>query len=283
MAGYLRIVPRNFFDEATISASAEVTGFEVENTKNEIRTRVWRTPDGTNATVQGTYTDSTDRFPTFFGMFLHRCHGGDIRLQLFSDTAYSSPVYDSGVVPIINVTVTDGMDWGVNPFPGYSEGSIDPFIEYAPYWIWFDPVGIQSFQIDLSSHSSDFNRDEWQVSRFYLGRHVEMLRQPDFGMTLGRADITDRNRSRGGSLRTNLGASFRTMEMNLGAMDEDERAEWLDIMQFTGTGRAFVLSLFPEENSRRERDHILMCKFTSLNAIGREVNRLTHRIQIEEI
>lgn len=281
---YLRIVPRNFHCDATITASNEVSGFPVENTKNDIRTRVWRTADGTNATVDGTFGDNVARTPSFFGMFLHRCHGGKIRLQGYSDLAWSAGVYDSGALDIINVTPTDGMDWGFNVFPGYSAGAIDPFIEFQPYWLWFSPsTAWKSYRITLSNHSSTFGRAEWQVSAFFLGRHVEMLRQPDFGQSLGRADITDRNRSRGGSLRTNVGASFRTMEMNLGAMAEAERAQWLDIINWTGTGKALVLSLFPLDGTRKERDHLLMCKFTALNAIGREVHRLTHRIQVEEL
>lgn len=280
---YLRIAPRNFHDEATVTVSAEVTGFEAVNTQNDIRTRVWRTPSGADATVDGTFPDALARTVSVFGMFLHRCHGGDIRLRLYSDAAWTTQVYDSTALDVINVVPTDGMDWGVNAFPAYSAGDIDPFIEYAPYWLWLPSVACKSYRITLTNHSSDFGRAEWQVSRFFLGYHLEMLRQPEFGVQLGRIDLTDRNRSRGGSLRTNLGSSFRTMEMNLGAMEEDERAAWLDIMQYTGTARAFLLSLFPELGTRMERDHTMLCKFTALNAIGREVHRLTHRIQIEEL
>jgi len=280
---FLRIAPRNFHDEATVTADSEATGFEVINTQNDIRTRVWRSTSSSDATVSGTMGDNIDRTISVFGMFLHRCHGGKIQFKLYSDTAWSSLVFDSGAVDVINIIPTDGMSWGYNAFPSYSAGDLDPFIEFQPYWLWLDPTACKSYKIVLSNHSSDFGRAEWQASRFFLGNYVEMLRQPDFGATLARVDLTDRNRSRGGSLRTNVGSSYRTMEMNLGALAETERAAWLDIMNWTGTGRAFLISLFPEEGTRFERDHIMLAKFVSLNAIGREVHRLTHRIQIEEL
>lgn len=281
---YLRIVPRNFHDEATLTVSApEATGFEIINTQNCIRSDFYRSTDGSNVTIRGTFADNIPRTPSFFGMFLHQCHGGKIQLELFSDAAWSASVYDSGAVDVINVFPTDGMDWGVD----FGDGTNDPFFESAPHWQWLAPTSprpeVLSYEITLSDHVSTYGRTVWQASRFFLGPSFELFRQPEFGASLGFVDQTDRNRSRGGSLRTNFGQLWRVMEMSLGAMEESERAAWLDIFRYCGRGRDFVLSLFPEEGTRIERDHILNCKFATLNPIGREVRRLTTRLQIEEV
>lgn len=279
----LRIVPRNFHDEALLTASSTVLGFEASNTQNSMRSRVWRTVSGANATLDGVWADNIARTPLFFGMFLHHNHGGKIRLQLYSDTAWTTQVYDSTAVDIVNVNSvpTEGADWGYDPF---STGRLDPFIEEAPYWLWIPTsVNAKSYRISLSNHSLVYNRTFWETSRFFLGPYVELeSRQPEYGLEMGYVDQTDRNRSRGGSLRTNHGVSWRTMQLNLGAMDEDERAGWLDIFHYCGTGRDFVISLFPGEGSRKERDYILNAKFSTLNAIGRQVNRLSTRLQLEE-
>ncbi len=284
ISDYCRVVPRNFYDEATLTVDVvEAAGFEIVNTQNSIRSRVWRSSTNADVTISGTYAGGISRTAEFFGMFLHQCHGGNIQLTLYSDAAWSSQVYDSGVLPVINLFATDGMDWGYDPF---GIGSNDPFFESAPHWQWLMPSSpmpaMQSFKIELTDQSSDYGRSLWQASRFVLGPAFEMAKQPDFGASLGFVTQTDRNRSRGGTLRTNIGESWRTMEMSLHLMQESERAAWLDIFRYCGTGRDFVVSWFPNEGSRLERDYMMLCKFATLNAIGREVNRLTSRLQLEE-
>jgi hypothetical protein len=97
-------------------------------------------------------------------------------------------------------------------------------------------------------------------------------------------DHTDRNRSRGGSLRTNVGPAWRTMTMDLPRVPEASRAGWIDTMQQVRTGRDFVLSMFPEEATRRERDHTLNCKMSTLDPLERwHLVHLKKRIQIEEV
>lgn len=283
---FLRVVPRNFHDEATLTVSSpEASGFPIANTQNCIRTKVYRSVTAGDITISGTFgLGSYARTPAFFGMFLHQCHGGQIRLQLYSDYNWVTQVYDSTVLNVINVMPTDGMDWGADPF---GNGPNDPFFELAPHWQWLvngsPGLACRSYKITLSSLAFTYGRSVWQVSRFFLGPSMELFRQPEFGASLGIIDQTDRNRSRGGSLRTNIGANWRTAELSLGAMEESERAAWLDIFRYCGTGRDFVLSVFPEEGTRIERDYLLNCKFATLNAIGREVNRLTGRLQIEEV
>src|SRR6185369_10795645 len=124
MVDNLRIVPRNFHDDATVVSEIEpVTGYSMANTQNTTRSRVWRSVDGSDQFVGGSFDDEVDRTISHFSFFKHRCHGGQVRLQLFSDVAYSSQVFDSGPVDIINVTPSDDFDWGIDP---YGLGSNDP-------------------------------------------------------------------------------------------------------------------------------------------------------------
>lgn len=277
----LRIVPRNFHDEATLVTSiAPVTGYSILNTQNGIRSRVWRSPDGTDQFVGGSFDDGLDRTISHFSFFRHRCHGGQVRLELFSDSAYSSQVFDSGPLDIINITPTDDNDWGIDP---YGLGSNDPFLTESPYWLWLDPVPCLSYRVSYSDVNTVFGYDYWQVSRFFVGNYFEVGINPDYGATLGFIDQTDRNRSRGGSLRTNSGPAWRTMQMDFTTLAETDRAAWLDIMRYCGTGKDFVLSLFPEDGTRLERDNIVNAKFSSLDPIVRQSGYLTKRIQIEEI
>jgi len=275
----LRIVPMNWHDAATLSSSAAmVVGFEVENTQNSIRSRVMRTTSAASQWVGGVLPE--DRKASFFGMFRHRCHGGSVQVVLYSGAGFSGTVYDSGALPVLNVVGSDVYDFGIDV---NALGGSDPFVLESPYWVWFPEVTFRSYKVFFSSKSVTYGFAYWQVSRFFLGNAFEVLRNPDWGANLGFVDKTDRNRSRGGSLRTNVGPVWRVLSFDFVSMLESERAPWLDIMRQCGTGREFVISFFPEDADRRERDHTFTAKFTSLDGIGRPTfDTLSKRVQMEE-
>ncbi len=66
-------------------------------------------------------------------------------------------------------------------------------------------------------------------------------------------------------------------------IDETQRAAFLDILQYAGTSKDVVASLFPQDGTRLERDHIINGKFSNLNALGRQVSYLTGHLQLEEV
>jgi hypothetical protein len=102
---------------------------------------------------------------------------------------------------------------------------------------------------------------------------------------LGVIDLTEVDRSRGGSLYSNIGAQARTLRLLLESVNEDERAAWLDIVRQCGLGRDLALTLYDGEATRRERDHVMYGTFSALDAIGRSVTRwnlLTKSLQFQE-
>jgi hypothetical protein len=260
----LRLIPRNWHYEATLSTEFPAAdGYSIVNTQNRKRSRVWRSSSfsGANAHddqyIAGTFADGFTRGVNFFGLFRHRCHGGKVRLELFSDANWTVQVYDSTALDIINVTPTDGHDWGIDP---YGEGRADPHLLDAPYWLYFGEVDCLSYRITFSDHAiltlpnpSDpppFGAQFWEVGTFVLGRYFEVGWPPAYGAELGFIDLTETDRSRGGSLYSNRGAQARTLKLALDNVAETERAAWVDIVRYSGLGRDVVVSLFPEDGSR---------------------------------
>lgn len=281
----IRLVPRNFHDDATLTTQlAAVSGFPVENTQDTQRTRVWRSEDGSDQYINGTYDDGLLRDAGFFGFFRHRCHGGSVRLQLYSDAAWSAQVYDSGFNDIINMTPTDGFNWGVDI---YSDGNsdIDPFITETPYWIWFSSSAPHlSYKISFSGNVSTYGYDYWQISRIVLGPYKALPYTALYDFPLGIVNQTDRNRSRGGSLRTNRGVDWRTLQLDIKRVPEGERADWMDIKHYMGTSRDGVISVFPEEGTRKERDNIFNFKFSAIDPVLQwHHDYVSTRLQIEEV
>ena len=286
MSANLRIVPRNFHYEATLSTELPAAdGCSIVNTQNRKRSRVWRSNASTSADasddqyVAGTFADALSREVNFFGFFRHRCHGGQVRLQLYSDAGWTSQVYDSGAVDIITAIGTDGADSGIDP---YGVGPNDPFITNSPFYLWFDPTACLSYKITFSDHDPIFGVSYWEVATFWLGRYFAPERQPGFGAGLGWIDPTEKDRSRGGTLYSNVGAKAKTLRLDLQHIDEEERAAWLDIVEQCGLGRDVVISMFSDEGTRRERDHVLHGCFSALDPIGRNVRTLSKTLQFEE-
>jgi hypothetical protein len=278
----LKITPRNFHDEATLSVQiAPPTGFSITNTQNTQRGRVWRSVDGTNQYWSGTYDDALPRTASAFSLFRHRCRGGNVRLQLYSDAAWTTQVYDSTALPVSNISITEGLDWGINP---YGEGNIDPFATEAPYWLYFNETQHLSYRVTFSSNVSTYGYAYWQICRVYLGLHYELPYTALYDFPINYVDRTDRNRSRGGSLRTNTGQDWKTMTLEIKRVPAADGPGWLDIMHYLKTGKDFVLDLYPGEDTRRRRDHFIDCKFSQLDPLLRfHPEYLSKRIQIEEV
>lgn len=278
MTANLRIVPLNHWDAATLSTSAApATGFPITNTQNSTRELVCLTTSNAAQDWLGTWAASPVRTATFFGMFLHTLGGpgstGTIRVRFYSDAAWTTQIYDTTALAANNITPTDVYDFGI--------GSNDPFAGTWPYWLWFtETAAFRSVKISFANIPGA----ALQASRIFIGKHLEVTYNAAYAGTLGWVDSSDKNRSRGGSLRTSVGPSYRVMDNALPWVPEAQRGSWLDIQRYCGTGRDFVMSLFPLDATRLERDYLLNAKFKALDALGRpSKNRLSARLQVEEV
>lgn len=279
----LIVVPRNFFAEGTVAASSEDASFPISNTQNYVRDDAWRSAVTTTTTV--TVTWSRAKKVSFFAMDRHRCHGANIRVELFTDAAWTTPASggDTGTVAINKVVGSSAdvaYDWGDDP---YGVGGYDPLITESPFWHYFTPVSIQSARITLSSHSTTFwNVAYWHVSSFWFGNYFETSINPSYGATLAPADNGGRTRTGGGSLRTQFGFRWRAAKMQLTGITEKEAATWLQIMEYSQMARPIYTSLFPGDGTIKERDNMFPAFWTSLDALGRQVNRLEKYLAFEE-
>lgn len=268
---YLRVVPYNDHDDATLTASAApVTGYPEEDTQNDIRSRVYRSSGTSTVSITGVVT--ANRVANCFFLFRHTLAGANVRLQLYSDAGASAQVYDSTTLPAVWYTDSDAYTW--------STGSNDPLVSEAPFRHYFTDTTYRSYKITFSGTPTYYSY--FQVSRIVLGKYIEFARQPRFGLPLGFADNTDKTRSLGGSLRSNIGATWGTMTLDLGRVEDAERPFWVKMKRRNGTGRSWVLSLYPGNGTDLERDYTMLCKFVALDPIIRDMAVYTQRLQIEE-
>lgn len=262
-----RIIPWNIHDQATLASSGSPgADFLPENSQNTIKGSVYRVV-GATATLTGVL--AADRSVTFFGLFKHLSSGGDVQVELFSDAGLSVSVFDSGPVTV-DMASTDVYDWG--------ELDNDPLRGSKPFWIWFDDeYTIRSYRLTFNAPSVI------QASRIWLGKHFESFINPAWGALLGFGSDTTGSRSRGGSFRTNRGSRWKSATFDFEWIPEDDRSTWLDIMERCGLDYDVVVSLFPEDDSRMERDNVMNGKFTSIDPINRaSYAYLSKKIQLAE-
>lgn len=266
----LRIVPYNLHDDATLTTTGATvaTGFEAEHTQDSVRSSLVRTTSGSAFAIKGTLATSCKA--SAFGLFRHTAHGGTIRLRLFTDAAWSSSAYDSTALNADRFTTSATF--------GFGQSNTDYMKTNAPYSLFFTLTTFQSYQIDFGGTPT---AGYWQACRAILGEHFEFAVNPSWGASIGFADNADRDRSRGGSLRTGGGEIWRTMQLDLAEIQESDRETVLDILEYLGTTRDCMTSLFPGDGTRLERDNTIWGKFANLNAIGRQVSYLTGRLQLE--
>lgn len=273
-----RIVPQNFHDEAQLFTELPPQpGFPVTNTQSTARDAVWRGSGIVNQYVRGVWPDDGRKLNCFY-MFRHNWHGGTIQLQLYNQADWTGLVYDSGQQETVSLVNLGIFDWGTTPL-----GIVDdPFVSESPFWLEFPAVGAKAYQITMRDTHVQVGATNVEVGRWFLGKYFEVgLNVPT--ASIGFQDNTERARTRGGSLRTNLGSFWRTLQIEVAWIKDVDRPTWIDIYRRAMTGRDVVVSVLPSDPSvRLTRDYIMNGKFSSLDALGRQVEYMTKRVAVEE-
>lgn len=264
-----RIVPYNDGDDASLTTDSAVSGFEVVNVQNSIRGRSWRSTSSAGQSFVGVWP--ANRVVNHFSLHRHLCHAGSVQFRLYSDAGASSLVYDSTALSATCYTSSDPYTW--------STGTNDPYLTDSAYWLWFANQTARSFRVTFSGTPS---QAYWQVGRLWIGRYFEVSINPDQGYSLGLQDVTDRNRSRGASLRTNVGEIYRTMSLDFSTAAWNDGATWQQFERRAGTGREILVSVFPGDGTSLERDNIMVGKLSNLSPMQRFVTWVTKKVQIEE-
>ena len=275
MTANLRLCYYNDHDDATLSVSGaggSVTGFDPDNTQNTVRTSTLRSANAsTNLVLSGLLPQT--RTASFLMLPRHTLAGADVQLDLYSDAAWTTNVYSSGANAVTCYSASTGyVD---------SRGSRDPFAARAPYWLYFAETSYRSYKITFSGTPSAVSY--YEVARIYLGRYLELSINPQYASDiLNWIDQSTRGRTQGGTLRGDLGALIRTWKFTLNDLTEDETMFLSDGFQNNGTVGEWAISMFPGDGTRIEALYTGAGTLSGLNAIGRQVSRLTSTLQFEE-
>lgn len=234
----LRIGYLNYADLATITADpvATTTG-PVTYLQSDARGDIFLASSAASQAIKGTW-GGTSYTVSQLTLWRHNLVYSDtIRLELFSDAAWTTPVYN----PAASAAYVSGLfdNWG-----------------WAFSNRYFAATACKSFKITVAASAAAF-----QCSRLYLGPYTEAPINPEYGAVFGIETNARQSRSEGGSLRSIVKADWRTAMFDMLTRTEADRAAWMEISRYCGISKSFVASLYPEVGGTEERDHTLFSKF----------------------
>lgn len=267
MANNLRLVPKNAADAATLTASPAVeTSLPVSNLQNILRARIMRTTSAAAQTISGTWGGTG--YPVNMAAILrHNIESaGTWRVQLYSDAAWTTQIYDSGNVTAIDSLTLGELDWGVSPL---GSGLYDAFLGQRNSAIYFPEVTAVSFKITITDTGNSAGYID--VSRLWLGQYIAPAYNVSYGLQLAWRDNTTQVRTDGGSLRSDGGQPWREIRFSLDALPEADRSAWSDVFRYAGRRLDVFVSVFPESGGEIERDYMMAAKFSELPTTEKHV------------
>lgn len=281
----LRIAPKNHLLEATLTSSNDPsadTGFALTNLQNFVRDELWSDSDTDPVTLTYSWGDGHDRTIDVVSIHHHEMHGATVTIEAFSDAAATVSIESYGPMPL-NWWTPDsgGFDWGVEN--GRVVGN-DPLLTSAPFRFWLpEPVTCRALSLTFDEFTLAYGATSWLASVIFAGNRFEVARNPSVGVPLGVGTIGDRGRALGGSLRASQTGRYPTVTYDFEKILDSEFSFWRDLFDVNGVSRPMLTSLYPEEGTRFERAYTILGPLTSVDALGRQIERFTGRLQIEGI
>ena len=235
----LRIGYLNRFDLATLTVSPSLAVPSLATyLQNDSRGDLLVAAASGSQVINGTWGGTVYEISQFTPWRYNLAASDTIRLQLYSDAAWTTQVYDSTALAAYTSGLFDGDGW-----VRFSNRYFGPF------------ATVRSFKITTSSAAA------LQLSRVYLGPYTEVPINPAYGAILAPETLSRQLRSESGSLRTVVKPKFRSLTYDMMVRTEADRALHFEVSRYCDIDKALVASLFPGEGGALERDHTLFGKF----------------------
>ena len=256
----LRIGYLNYADLATITADpvATTTG-PVTYLQSDARGDIFLASSTASQAIKGTW-DGTSYTVSQMCLWRHNLVYSDtIRLQLYSDAAWTTQVYDSTALAAYVSGLFDNWGWAFTNR-------------------YFAAQACKSFKITVAASAAAL-----QCARLYLGPYTEAPVQAGDGLILTPETNARQSRSEGGSLRSIVKADWRSMAFDMMVGTEAYRAAWYEIGRYCNVNKALVASLYPEAAGTSERDHTIFGKFEKAPGMKIATNRYDFSMKLLEL
>jgi hypothetical protein len=247
----MRVISNNVADSATLSASTTSGALAAANMLNEYKGRVHRAT-GTSVTYTLTWT----ALQSIGAVVLPASNvsaAATIRVRLYSDTAGTTLVADSGTV--LAAPALDLSWWG-----GTVNANSFAYGALAKTAVWFSThVNARRCVIDIVDGSNPAGYID--CARLVVGAYWSPTYNAETGAQGGPYDTSAATRNDAGDLMPDRGIVYDTLTLDLKRLPEADRVQLLTIVRAAGTWKNILVSLLPGNTSAAaERDHMVYGK-----------------------
>lgn len=275
----LRLAIVNHWDTGTLAASSSVSTLPVENTRLTARGSPWRSTS-TSAQYQ-TLVRSANVAANMAAIFGHNLAGGTARLRLYSDAAMTTTVYDSTALAVpAQASGSAGANYGLGGSASTAQAADDLLGNNQAFRIYFTAIAFRAARWDLTGGA--LASSYLQTGHTWLAMAHEAEFNPAVGMQISYPSNTQTSRTRGGSLLTNVGETWRRLEMNMAYVVAD-RPFWDDVARYSQTALPVYAAMFPgDSDTRLDRDYTFDGQFVALDPLIYDIAYRSKHVVIEE-
>lgn len=284
-----RLVAVNFMDSEHVSdlavSPAAETLYPITNLQSDVGSDTWRSTSLASQEITGSFGGNARRvsmWGIFPGLGAACLLGAQVRVQLYSDAARATQVYDSGTLDVFTWTgeVYGTFPWGAHPW-GVEHGHHQ--VRRTPLLRWFTAVSVGSFKITITNGGA-VDTSYFEARRFVLGDYVEAPYNALLGAAPRWVSNSERYRTQGGTSRRNRRAKWSGLSCEIVLDTEATRAAWHSLCYACNPGAEIVFSLFQSgDGARLDQDFTVLGSLNVVNPVVWEnVNFHKLRIEIEE-
>lgn len=271
----LKIVYDNAADRATTLVASTTSGtLAASNMQNDRKGQAHRS---TGTTVVYDLTWSTNQSIGAVALpATNLSASATIRVQLYSDTAMTAQIADSGTVtacPGLNLSLWDwtgALNANAFAYGGASKTAV---------WLSQNYTNTKGCKITLSDATNPAGYID--CARIVAGAFWQPTYGAEYGATMEMPDTSESRRTHAGDNPSERGTRYDRLALDLRMMPEADRAQLALIVRNVGTSRNFFLSVLPGLGTAAEQDHMIYGKRLSTPMSFDRYNSFGSRLEIE--
>jgi len=243
-------------DSWTLTASP-AAAIAVANLQDASRAKVWRSSGTTLQQIQG--TSSTAAQVNCCILDRHNLSSAaKWRLQLYSDAAWTTSVYDSGYVDANPAIPWGQFSWGYDPWGA----TVYTNWGFGVAQMWFSSVGAKSFTLTIADTTN--TAGYLQAARLMIGPALSCEAAPSYGLGFRWEETTKQTRTDGGTLRSDPASAYRVLNLDLKRFSNSQRSNLSEAYRYCGKRRDIFVSVFEGTGGTVERDYSFRGKWAAM-------------------
>ena len=270
----LRVVYNNCVDRAALSATAGVGTLVAANLLTDVKSEVWRTA-GTSASITLAWVNS-EVIGCVALPFCSLSQTATIRVRGYTNASDVTAAVDTGVILACPVGIGT-WDWGTTALGVNSYAYAGAAYAVA----WFAQTSVKKIVVELV----DTEKPYIEASKVVAGAYWTPLNNADYGVQITMADTSKHERSEAGDLRTERGAMYKKISLDLTLMPAEDRNVIWNILRINGMTKPLFFSLSPDVGDKvEEQTYSLYGKLSQQSSIHyRFANQFSTSIELEEV